>query len=828
MSPRIRSVSDCSDNYGIMKKTSMKLLGCNNCDIIGDAKPSRLCTSRRKSQLRSTRNSCSTNCSRAFKIPEMQQVTEWQNQCLNEKQLIDGANMIISMPTGAGKTLVAEIVMLREVIARRRSCIIIVPYVAIAQQQVSSLSFFEDKFNVCVEEYAASKECSELMPCSGRLPPIKRRKGESIYVATIEKANMLINSLIEVNRINEIGVVVVDELHMIGENTRGAIIEQGLVKFMHKGTGQIIGMSATLSNVDQLSRFLHAAVFSTKFRPVKLVEKVKIGSSLYIIQPDGKLEFEVDLGENVCIASEKLKNRDPDGLVSLLNDIVPKRSVLIFCPTKQNCENVCKMVSHLMPRSVRERRKAERLAAVKALKNEEDGKLSSLLELSILHGVAYHHSGLTADERKIIEDVFEDGIINIICCTSTLAAGVNLPARRVIIKAPMVGKEPLRKVQYLQMVGRAGRAGYDNIGEAVTIVHSGYEESKFSDMICGPLPCCNSSLNEPTVFSSFILDLISLKIAQRLDELEIVIQETLFGIQNSNSEQLLRETLENLTKYDLVIVDGDGKYSASTLGVAVFSASLSPLAARQISSILLDNLKEGVVLSSHFHLLFMMVPFDIAVDIDWDIFYDEYKTLPRCEQVLLARLGLNEKQLVRCFVDRPKLNEGEPPLRLYISFMLHRLWKQETFSDVAERFQVSRGWLQNVLQATCSNASSITRFAEKVPSFWPLKNLVPDLIQHLRDCSQQELIPLLALDGVKRGRARQLYNAGFKTIGLVASADPSVLLSTIVHLNRRQANAIVKSAKVLLRDQLAEKVEELEEQIGLSRNEILAKFLTCY
>ncbi|EJD74472.1 type III restriction enzyme [Loa loa] len=423
---------------------------------------------------------------------------DWQNQCLNDEHLISGTNMIISMGTGAGKTLVAEIVMLRETIFRRRSCILVVPYVAIAQEKVYSLSVFEDKLNVCVEEYAASK---------GRLPPIKRRKGESIYVATIEKANMLINSLIELDRIDEIGVVVVDELHMIGENTRGAIIEQGLIKFMQKGTGQIIGLSATLSNVEQLSKFLSAAVFSTKFRPIKLVEKVKIDNSLYIVQPEGKLEFEMCLGEN------KLRNRDPDGLVPLLRDIVPKQSVLIFCPTKQNCESVCKAVSHLMPKNVRERKKTERLAAVKALKSEEDGKFSSLLELSIMRGVAYHHSGLTADERKIIEGAFQDGIINIICCTSTLAAGVNLPARRVIIKAPLVGKEPIRKAQYLQMIGRAGRAGYDDIGEAVTIVHSGYEESKFLDMISGPLPECNSSLNEPVMFSSFLLDLISLKIS---------------------------------------------------------------------------------------------------------------------------------------------------------------------------------------------------------------------------------------------------------------------------------------------------------------------------
>ncbi|VDM96824.1 unnamed protein product [Thelazia callipaeda] len=668
---------------------------------------------------------------------------DWQDQCLSDEHLLSGSNMILSVTTGAGKTVIAEVLMLREIIIRKKSCIFILPYVAIVQEKIRSLSLFEDKFDVCVEEYAGNK---------GRFPPVKRRKNVSIYVATIEKANMLINSLIETNRIDEIGVVVVDELHMIGENGRGAILEQGLIKIMRKGAGQVLGMSATISNLDQLSRFLQATVFTTKFRPVKLVEKVKIGRSLYLVNEEGKLEFEMSLAEN------KLRNRDPDGLVSLLKDIVPKRSVLIFCPTKQNCENVCKMVSYLVPKNVCERKKTERQAAVEALKSEEDGKFSSFLELSIMRGVAYHHSGLTADERRIIESAFQDGVINIICCTSTLAAGVNLPARRIIIKAPFVGKNLLSKAQYLQMIGRAGRAGYDNIGEAVTILHSGCEESKFLEMISGPIPRCNSSLNDSAVFSSLVLDLISLKIAERLEQLETVVQQTLLGIQDSsNSKVLLKRTLSYLTEHDLINVD------------------------------------KGVVLSSNFHLILMMVPFDIDVDVDWNIFYDE--------------------------------NGSEPSLRVYISFMLHRLWKQETFFDVAERFHVSRGWLQNVLQSTISHASSIARFSEKIPSLWPLKNLIPDLVQHMRNCSHKELIPLLALDCVKKGRALQLYNAGFKTIASIASTEPSLLLSAINHLNKQQASSIIKSARVILRDQLAEKIEQLEEEVGANAAEILAKFL---
>ncbi|VDN21750.1 unnamed protein product [Gongylonema pulchrum] len=504
----------------------------------------------------------------------------------------------------------------------------------------------------------------------GRLPPIKRRGKQSIYVATIEKANMLVNSLIEENRIEEVGVVVVDELHMIGEEVRGAAIEQTLLKYMHKGAGQIIGLSATLSNIEQLARFLCASVFSTEFRPVRLIEKVKIGSSLYLVTADRKLEFQSDLGEN------KLLRSDPEGLVPLLSDVLPRRSVLIFCPTKLNCENVCGMLARLMPRNVRERKKAERLCALEVLREEQDGKLCALLEKSFLRGVAYHHSGLTADERRIVENAFQDGVINVICCTSTLAAGVNLPARRVIIKTPLVGKEPLRKAQYLQMIGRAGRAGYDCIGEAVTILHPGTQETKFLEMISGPLLDCKSSLSEPSLFASFLLDLIFLKIAQTKEELECIVQKTLFGIQNENSKELVAQTLDYLKNHDLICID------------------------------------TGIILSSDFHLIFIVVPFNLAVTIDWDIFYDEYISLSKYEQILLAQLGLNDKELIKCFILRPKLKEGEAPMRLYISLMLHRLWKQETLYDVAERFHVSRGWLQNALQATYSQASSIIRFAE--------------------------------------------------------------------------------------------------------------------
>ncbi|PIO63718.1 DEAD/DEAH box helicase [Teladorsagia circumcincta] len=271
----------------------------------------------------------------------IKQLYDWQRECLSDHRLLRGSNCIVSLPTGAGKTLIAEVLMLREAIVNKRSSILVLPYVAIVQEKISSLSMFEETFGIRIEEYAANK---------GRIPPIKRRKEVSIYVATIEKANSLINSLIETESLDRVGLVVVDE---------------------------------------------------------------------------------------------RLAKADPDGLCQLLIGVIPQRSVLIFCPTKKNCESVANMIARCVPEDVRKKRLEEKKKVLEAMKEDCEG---------------------------------QDGVICVVCATSTLAAGVNMPARRVIIKAPLVGCSPLGKAQYMQMIGRAGRAGFDQKGDSITIVRRGSEE----------------------------------------------------------------------------------------------------------------------------------------------------------------------------------------------------------------------------------------------------------------------------------------------------------------------------------------------------------------
>ncbi|XP_074180150.1 helicase POLQ-like isoform X3 [Rhinolophus sinicus] len=766
----------------------------------------------------------------------IEKLYEWQHTCLTLNSVQERKNLIYSLPTSGGKTLVAEILMLQELLCRHKDVLMILPYVAIVQEKISGLSSFGIELGFFVEEYAGSK---------GKFPPIKRREKKSLYIATIEKGHGLVNSLIETGRISSLGLVVVDELHMIGEGSRGAVLEMTLAKILYTSkTTQIIGMSATLNNVEDLQKFLQAEYYTDQFRPVELKEYLKINDAIYEV--DSKAENGITFSRLLNYKySDTLKKMDPDRLVALVTEVIPNYSCLVFCPTKKNCENVAEMICKFLSKEYLKHREKEKQELIKNLKNINSGNLCPILKRTIPLGIAYHHSGLTSDEKKLLEEAYSTGVLCLLTCTSTLAAGVNLPARRVILRAPYVAKDFLKRNQYKQMIGRAGRAGIDSTGESILILQE-KDKQQVLELISRPLENCYSHLvQEPSKgIQTLFLSLIGLKIATNLGDIYRFMSGTFLGVQQKillkekslweiTVESLRYLTEKGLLQKDTILTENgliqkdvickseeEFQYSfhITKLGKASFKGTID----LAYCDILYKDLKkglEGLVLESLLHLIYLTTPYDMAsqCDPDWMIYFRQFNQLSPAEQNAANLIGVSENyigkkasgQAIKKKVDKDIIN------RLYLSFVLYTLLKETNIWTVSEKFNMPRGYIQNLLTAAATFSSCVLHFCEELEEFWVYKALLVELTKKLTYCVKAELIPLMEVTGVLEGRAKQLYNAGYKSLTHLANANPEVLIKTIDHLSRRQAKQIVSSAKMLLHEKADALQEEVEELLRL-------------
>ena len=179
-------------------------------------------------------------------------------------------------------------------------------------------------------------------------------------------------------------------------------------------------------------------------------------------------------------------------------------------------------------------------------------------------------------------------------------------------------------------------------------------------------------------------------------------------------------------------------------------------------------------------------------------------------------LGINEAVVVKLMSCQEVKVERAVLQRFYLTLMLNDLWKGESFWNVSEMYGCSRGDVQNLLTSAASVASCVYHFTQELDEFWAFSELLLPFSRELSLCCTSELIPLLELPSVAKGRARLLYKAGFRTLTDVAKADPSALVQRIEHLPRRIAQQIVAAAKVLV----YEKADALREEADLLLNQV--------
>ncbi|XP_053947271.1 DNA polymerase theta isoform X1 [Anastrepha ludens] len=719
---------------------------------------------------------------------------DWQIKCLsNPKVLFEHCNLVYSAPTSAGKSLVSEILLLKTVLERGKKVLFILPFISVVREKMVYLQDLLTVAGYRVEGFFG-----------GYTPP-GGFDNMHVAICTIEKANSIVNKLLEQGKLADIGTVVVDEVHLISDAGRGYILELLIAKvlYMSRKYGiqmQIVAMSATLANVELLKRWLDAELFITDFRPVALQEMIKIGNKIY----DNKMRLLRDVTEP--LHGEKhpfpsLQN-DNDHVAQLcIETLLEGCSVVVFCPSKDWCENLATQLASAIQTLINSKSSwGERLRAQIKKDAIEDVKkqlrdiptgLDAVLDKAVTFGCAFHHAGLTSEERDIIEASFKSCALKIIVATSTLSSGVNLPARRVLIRTPLFGGKQMSSLTYRQMIGRAGRTGKDTLGESILICTPANARigQQLVQEDLRPIYSCLEQ-ESSTHLKRALLEVISSGVATSKEDIDNFIKCTLLWAEKQLSEQgkdksesddglFITDAIDFLIEYEFVRLQVDSEtnrenFLATRLGQACLAASMPPTDGLLLFAELQKS-RRCFVLESELHAVYLVTPYSVCYqlqDLDWLLFLDMWEKLTPAMKMVGELIGVKESFLVRAMRGQTKLDYKLMQIhkRFYTALALQELVNEVPINTVAMKYKCNRGILQSLQQMSSTFAGIVTAFCNSL-QWSTLSLVVSQFKERLFFGIHRDLIDLMRLPDVNHKRARALFDADIKTLVELANAD---------------------------------------------------------
>ncbi|CAG9765307.1 unnamed protein product [Ceutorhynchus assimilis] len=707
---------------------------------------------------------------------KIQSMLPWQFECLNNpKVLNEWSNLIYSAPTSAGKTLVAEILALKTIFERKKKVIFILPFVSIVREK---MYYFQDLLSSC------GIRTDGFM---GSYNPPGGFASLQFAICTIEKANNLINRLLEEGKLSEVGCVLVDEMHLLGDPHRGYILELLLTKLRYIALKdenvkiQIIGMSATLPNLDQLAKWLEAQLYFTDFRPVPLFEQASVGGDIY----DKNFQFIKKLEPLPEI------DVDTDNILQLcLETIKDSCSVLIFCPTKNWCENLAQQLAAafwkignsqtMLGEVLRSQINTNLILEVfEQLKLCPVG-LDEVLKKTVSFGIAFHHAGLTMDERDIIEGAFRNGAIRILIATSTLSSGVNLPARRVLIRSPYFCGKPIDLLTYQQMIGRAGRMGKDTKGESILVCQKN-DCTLARELMRGKLPAVESCLEGDGKLKRAILEIIASGVASSYDDVALFASCTLLAVTDKENkfENLINQVLKYLEQYEFIRSDKQ-RYVTTSLGKACLSSSIAPDEGLALFTEL-EKARQCFVLETELHLIYLVTPYNACYswgNIDWMFYMDLWDKLSIPMKRVGQLVGVRESYMIgasrRKMDDKKGFQTMMVHKRFFVALVLQDLVNEVPLGDVCVKYSCNRGMLQSLQQSAATFAGMVTSFSQQLG--W---NSIEILFSQFQDRMHfgvsRDLLDLMRLPSITGKLARTLYNAGIESLVQLANNDKCVI-----------------------------------------------------
>jgi ATP-dependent DNA helicase len=666
-----------------------------------------------------------------------------------ESGLLDGASLVVATPTASGKTLLAEFAMLNS-INQGGKCLYIVPLKALASEKFDRFSLFDVNIGMSTGDYDVHDD----------------KLGQNdIIVTTSEKADSLLRNGVEWMR--KLSVIVADEIHLLDSMDRGPTLEVTLTKLKKLNPhAQILALSATVSNADEISQWLGAQLIRSDWRPVALHE------GLYLTE-SATITFVQDTSQRSA-SKKAISNSKTDPPIALAFDTVREGGQsLVFVNTRRNAESLAKKMATAMKSLFGSviiildeldklvlyddfvvhtiRHDCTELAA----KIYGDTAIEEKLKYCVQNSIAFHHAGLSSDDRKLVEAGFKENCLKVIVATPTLAAGLNLPARRVIIRDykrydANYGMTDIPVLEYKQMAGRAGRPGFDYYGEAILIAKSPNEcEALAEHYILSEAEDVKSKLGIETALRMHVLSTISEGFARTRDELERFFGATFFGFQQQSSLNLTSYVIDNVLAFlarEEMIVELGGNVKATSFGHLVSKLYIDPLSAVKIrrglknaesaSEVALlqltcstpdvrclymrskDYHKVTEFVNKHIDEFLVEIP-DPFRDVEYDWFLSEVKT------AMLVYDWINE------------VSEKE----------------------ITDKYNVGPGDIRNLVDTVQWISHALAELAAylKVPS----KRQARELTERVQHGINRELLDLVQLKNIGRVRGRKLFDAGF-------------------------------------------------------------------
>lgn len=654
---------------------------------------------------------------------------------------LEGKNLVLASPTASGKTLVAELCALKHVVEMDGKVLYLTPLRALAHEKYETFlrySVVRKKSGKPVRVGISTGDYDSSSPWLRRY---------DVIICTNEKCDSLLRH--RADWIDEVTLVVADEIHLLTSADRGPALEVTLARLRQVNPdAQILALSATIKNAEEVADWLGAEPITTDWRPVKLKEGVYLHNNKEIIFRDG----------SAFVAKEL--DRDPSINVAL-NTVKEGRQALVFAGTRRRAVSLAKKAAPPIYESLSKREKAKlEKTRDDIIKTGERTRLSEVLAGLVSRGVAFHHAGLAAPHRRIVEEAFRGGVIKILSATPTLASGVNLPAKTVVIAdyrryVPGYGYYPISVLECKQMVGRAGRPQYDDVGEAVMISKTEDEQDfLMEEFVCAEPERLWSKLAVESILRSHILATVATGFAHSERGLMKFLGSTFYAHQygTNGMSETVAAILDFLREEGMLRSRGEKLY-ATKFGRRVSELYIDPMSA----VIIRDGLEQGARTLTDFSFLHLISrtpdlprkPFPTKKDID-DIrlYIDEHV----------------DELMIEISTERENEAAYGDLMREVKATMILKAWTDENpEATILDRYHTEPGDLYYL----ASTASWLVYATHEIAELLGIKKMLPKL-SILRDRVKygvkEEIVAFSRLRGIGRIRARMLFNSGFTTI----------------------------------------------------------------